>query len=218
MAENSSELKFFSQKGQEVIRQKGVGDKRIVELESACTEFFIYFNVWERGSKNEKIYFQIVDIEVDARSTFDVHLENDLNAGVMNADKVTVDPPKVRLERGTDRKTDSKAKVKNTVKVPSKSVTTKENLLNGWMKFNGGNYQEAIALFEAVITQKPESANVLRVCAEAYVKLNKEAEALLLLEKARDLLPKNKNIGSRISFLQSSGFKRRFMRPCEFRK
>lgn len=69
--------------------------------------------------------------------------------------------------------------------------------------YNSGNYLEAIATYESILSTKMHSAEVYYNLANAYYKTNQVAPSIFYYEKALQLAPNDSDIKNNLAFAQN---------------
>lgn len=71
-------------------------------------------------------------------------------------------------------------------------------------QYDDKNFQEAIKLYEQLISQGVVSGNIYYNLGNAYFKLGKRGKALINYERAKKLIPDNESLFANMSFIKSS--------------
>lgn len=84
------------------------------------------------------------------------------------------------------------------------------------VEYHKGNYTYAVEQFNELMKREPNSAQILRSAAEAYISLNDYKAAKILLDKAALIIPNNKSLLKRRRRFRMSGWKKYLLKSYKF--
>lgn len=217
---DAQDFRIFDTNGQTKLDCTRRDNGFLIELESWATEFIVFKSKFEERDGSRKIFWRLLDIDVDGKSSRDPDLEEELKQQQESRRKYQVKVKAEQFKRdGTAyfRKADydnALAQFEQARKLEPENVSVlrliaesegkkKEKLAEqlkrlGTEEFLNRNYTTALVKFEEAEKLLPDSVPVLRAVAEAQYKLNGKTKALATLKRAQELSPKNKNIERRI--------------------
>ncbi len=102
------------------------------------------------------------------------------------------------------------------IKSPPAEICTPSLVHQGFHAYHSGNFHECVNLLTRAIEHSPTDPSLLRAIAEAHVSLGDRQAALEFLNRAKVLLPKNRNLKKRIRELRGNRWHCFLQKPTPF--
>lgn len=186
-----SEILVWSHAGKIDAQKYIKHEKLVVEFESPFSDFLIYKPAWYRGPNKEKVFFEVLDIEVEPRAGFDAPYAR----SVEQATKDQIAGERLRIEKKAARERWKTQLVKSVVQ-----------------QYERGEYKKAEDFLKELVNAYPSNTAYLRAMAEAQFRDGRRTMAVSTLNEAHKLAKNKGPIKRRIREMSRLWVLRQFLK------